>query len=232
MTIEIASAGTPANTYFDNVGVVTVAQRNETALTVCRDLTRRRNIIATPESLHQVTANNVSRIGPVPFTPGAVVARDATIGIISGAQAAVSEDNGSTFSKIALPSDASQIIAEPRLVVVLMDGTILGISGGSTNALSTIAAGSFVAFDARRQEWIATDQAGNVSTSPDLVAWTVAKAMPIGGTAYRAILPTDIGRLVGYAETSRDLFYSEAPTEKWTLGRSLADPILQLEEVK
>ncbi|TCO69008.1 hypothetical protein [Rhodovulum euryhalinum] len=235
--IRIRGEGSPANVYFDNIRLSLVSQRDETATAVARDLDGRRHIIATNTSLHMQDSGLPEYLAPVPFPSAFLAAAHGdTILLSDGVKVAISDDDGQTWATHVPAAGVSQLFAAPRPLAVLSSGAVVSVETDALTVLSTRAAGAWVAWDARRQRWVAVEPGGAVSQSPDLEIWSdpgVFPSQPSDTVAgERRILATDIGRYIGWLDEVRDLFHADRPIDQWSLSPSLTAPILHLVEIK
>lgn len=233
-TIELEGSGIPTDVFFDNVRSNIAVERTEQARAVASDYGQRRHVLASNKSVYALTGGTPSLIAAAPIDAAHVAAHGSLIALARGNEVVTSWDNGESWEPVWTASaDIVQLHASSDgLLAVLSNGAIQRIGSGGFGALSTgLPSGSRLAYDRRRQQYIATAPSGQVWVwTPTLIP---ATPQPVNSTARtRRTLPMDIGRLVGFQEGVRDLFYTEQPTQQWKLAPSLAAPILHLLEVR
>jgi hypothetical protein len=236
--IEIRLSGM-GDAYFDNIVLGQKGIRGEFVSVVSRSLGS--FLIGTQQSIYARGADGENeRLGPAPF-PSTMYLESGDAGMVAsdGILLATSEDGGVTWIHFERPEslitpDAVpvQLFSNGALYALYTDGSILAIFEGSLVSHGNIAPGSRLTYSRRIQKWLTASTTGDVRISADLIDWEPVQDMPQGGLAPRRILATDIGRIVGWGDDSKDLFYAEDPTAKWTVGYSLTAPIRSIQEVR
>lgn len=228
--LEIELHGAGSNVYFDNVRAEIISQGDLTVRCIARDLFTRRHLAATDTGIHAVIDGAATQLCETPFSADFMAAHGDVLVIASGNDIALSEDNGLTWTQHAATGIVAGLMAKPQPVAVTSSGKVLSVLAAGLSEMSDLGSAHEVVWEARRQRWLAVSGDGVVQSSLDLINWTQQPDMPVSITAGdRRILPLDIGRILGRAENSKDMFWSDGT---WSVAPSLTSRIRDLQEVK
>ncbi|GGH24373.1 Putative phage tail protein [Cribrihabitans marinus] len=219
--------------YVDNVRAEVISEGDSSVRCIARDLAARRHLVATDTGIHAVVDGAASQLCETPFAADFLAGNDDMLVIASGADIAISEDNGASWSQHTAAGSVVDLHARPDAVAVLFDGSVISIAGAGLTEVSNLGSSHKLAYDARGRRWIAVSESGEVQSSADLAAWTPAPDMPISTAAgERTLIPLDIGRFIGRAGASKDLFWKDRASGSWSVGPSLTSQIRDMTEVK
>ena len=228
--VQVELSGTGSNVYFDNVRAEVLVEGDKTVRCIARDLVRRRHLAATDTGIHAVVDGAATQLCETPFAADFLAVNGNTLVIAAGFDVAISEDDGATWAQHDAGGTVVDLQARPAPVAVLFDGSVLDVAVGGLTETSDLGSAHQIAWDARRRRWLAVSDDGVIQSSPDRVTWNQEPDMPVSvGAGDRRILPIDIGRLLGRAESSKDLFFSDG---EWKQAPSLTSRIRDLQEVK
>ncbi|GAW37009.1 hypothetical protein RA2_04084 [Roseovarius sp. A-2] len=217
--------------YFDNVRAAQAVDNPSAVKALATDLAGKRHLIFTSENFFELQNGAAVRIGAVPFAPEKAAAQGETFILSSGQDIAISEDNGATWATHTATDSVSQIHARKSPLAVLANGELHAIATAGLTLAGTRDAGSWVAYEARTQSWIATTPAGHVSRSGDLTSWTNLAAMPVSATSGdRRLVALDSGRWIGWSESSRDLYHADNGGE-WSVSIPMAHIVTDIRQL-
>lgn len=250
-TVELEGTGFPVDVYFDNIGGRATASSADRAYATTADYGSRRHVVATASRVYEIRGGAATLIAATP-APGVAVsdlpivaAHGPRIAVARGSNVSVSLDNGETWAQHSLSSGiAVQVfVAETYqgpggsdrsgdVLVMLGSGTVVVIrDDGTTENITGAGTGARLSYDRRRARFVFTSTNGQVRVfTGSLVGSTAQPAASAARTRYT--VPTDIGRWFGYAQSGRDVFYTDQPTNEWSLAPSLPAGILHFLEVR
>lgn len=232
--VYIRATGNPvADVFVDNVRLGDVTIARELVRAAAYNRAADRHVIATDQALYAYAGGAYTQIGTVP-ADAALLSTSGETAIMSDTAAGIwlSTDSGATWTQLTPPSTPVQVIASPRPVVVCDGGQVLDLSSGAVVQVSSIAPGGRLAWSSRFGTWLSTSPSGAVSRSDDLATWAALASQPAGGAGARRTVPTQEGRLIGYADGVKDLFHSDSPADGWKQSYSLLLPIIDIQELR
>lgn len=214
---------------FDNVRADIIFPGDIEVRCIARDLDTRRHLAATDTGIHAIVDGQATQLCETPFAADLLAANGDVLVIAAGFDIAISGDDGATWAQHSAGGSVVDLHARPAPVAVLFDGSVLEVAAAGLTEVSDLGTAHQLAWDARHQRWRAVSADGVVQSSQDLTVWTQEPDMPAGSAGDRRIVPLDIGRLLGRAEGSKDLFWSDGA---WSVAPSLTSRIRDMSEVK
>lgn len=222
--------GAGQGVYVDNIRAETVTPGDTSVRCIARDLRSRRHLAATGTGIHAIVDGKATQLCETPFAADFISANGNVLVIAAGSSVAISEDDGAIWATHDAGVTVVDIHARPQPVAVMVDGKVLSVSTTGLTETSNLGSEHHLAWDARPKRWLAVDADGAVQSSEDLVTWSQDPAMPVSVLAGdRRIVPLEIGRVLGRAESSKDLFMSDG---EWTQAPSLTSRIRDMTEVR
>lgn len=151
-------------------------------------------------------------------------------GRVAADQQGVSIQLGSTGSWAQfVQGTVSTVIASPDVAVLGSTGAVFGLNGniGTANPAGRLAG------DVRRQLAVSTSPIGQIK----LHSWrkseeTMAQQPVKANSGRRGTVPTDVGRYIGWADSSPDIFWAANPQDKWKYGGGIEKGIIKIVEAK
>jgi hypothetical protein len=237
--VRLVGAGngtSAADAYFDNVKLEVSLDRSEAARTVAPDYAFGRHVIASQFSLYAVRAGVAALLSSCPISSEHIAADGPQIIVAAGSSVRVSWNDGQTWTAYTAPGLVRQLFAGRSAAFIseaAPTGTVVAVTAGGDVMIidrtaagprfESAGAGTHFSIDGRRGTFVSTESTGNVDG--------VNQPASVGAVGRRT-LPCDNGRWLGYQFNVRDLFYTADPMGPWLLAPSLAEPILDLIEVR
>jgi hypothetical protein len=218
---------------FDNVSAEVIAAGDTSVRCIARDLSARRHLAATDTGIHAVIDGAATQLCETPFAADFLAGNGDLLIIAAGSDIAISEDDGATWVEHSASSLVFDLHARHGAIAALSDGSIVTISASGLTIAADLEEAHRLAYDARGRRWLAVSAAGVVRSSADLSGWSQEPDMPASTDAdARYLLPLDIGRFLGRADGSKDLFWKDRTDAGWSVAPSLTSQIRDMTEIK